>query len=855
MFPQTISGMVSDSAGNPLHFASIFIEGTTTGTTTNESGMYILKCGTGDGILVAKYMGYSPGRFGFEAGKVMTHDFILQEEEIELEEVLITEDGRDPAYYIMQKAIDYKDKNRLPYENYSYLNYSKTVMRTEVKTDSGDTGDSLLMGILGLGAEETKETNQAKDKEQKPGPATKDHRANLQEEADDSTKIYKEGKPEGPEIAYLEENVTEVFIARPDRRKENVISSQVSGGDNSFNILGNLLSRALEFDVYQNLISFGGFTPRGIVSPLSNSAMLFYDFKLLGTVKENGEKSYKIAVIPRRPVDPVFSGIIYIIDSSFAVKSSNLIVAKEAQLQLLDTLGIRQEFIETGEGFLAPAGNLYSGKLDFAIGPWRICVDLISQHVSKEYNFKWEPPRGFFGPEIIEFGDSATGRDSAWWDNARPVPLENDESKDYFEKDSIKRMESSPEWMDSVDRVANEFDFNRLMLGGYTHRNSASGNSWHIDAISSGLGFNPMEGYFGSIGGWESRKITNTLLLTTSGRIRFGFSNRKFSWRMGSDWKIGKFRPLVAGISGGDFVNEFSRIPQIGPGLNSLYCLYAKKNYLALYQRKYGEIFVKKTLFNGFSATTSLRWEDRSFLPVTTQADLIKTNKVYPESKLIGDHQALVFSVSGNVTFRNKYIGLPDGQIDIGSKWPLLRWEFQKGIPGILGSDVSYDIVNAGLTRSHKLGLAGTFSWNGGGGMYLTSWYVSPADEKISKGNQTFFRTNSIQQFHLLDYYARTTSGSWLEGHAEHAFGGFLFNKIPVIRKLQILEYAAVHFLWTEESGQYMEMQIGLEKRIIKRLIPVRLDFHYRLMGSGSRNWGITITSPLESGGSLNIKM
>ena len=37
-----VSGMVTDEQGNPLQYASVFIKGTTKGTTANNQGKYFL---------------------------------------------------------------------------------------------------------------------------------------------------------------------------------------------------------------------------------------------------------------------------------------------------------------------------------------------------------------------------------------------------------------------------------------------------------------------------------------------------------------------------------------------------------------------------------------------------------------------------------------------------------------------------------------------------------------------------------------------------------------------------------------------------------------------------------------------
>ncbi len=59
MAQQTISGVVTDDAGEALPFANVFVEGTTIGTTTDIDGNYTLKIPEGASNLVISFTGYT----------------------------------------------------------------------------------------------------------------------------------------------------------------------------------------------------------------------------------------------------------------------------------------------------------------------------------------------------------------------------------------------------------------------------------------------------------------------------------------------------------------------------------------------------------------------------------------------------------------------------------------------------------------------------------------------------------------------------------------------------------------------------------------------------------------------------
>lgn len=240
-------------------------------------------------------------------------------------------------------------------------------------------------------------------------------------------------------------------------------------------------------------------------------------------------------------------------------------------------------------------------------------------------------------------------------------------------------------------------------------------------------------------------------------------------------------------------------------------------------------------------------------MPVMSQWDLIKTDDLYAENFLFNRHQAFTIGGEAEITPGIKYIKTPDSKMELGTKWPTLRIGYQRAVTGINGSDISYEKVSAGISKVHTMGLLGTFSWDVSGGTFLSNNVVALPDRQHFKGNRTFLRNAGLRQFHIMDYYSYATNDSWLEAHAQHAFGGFILNKIPLLKNLRLQEYVGLHFLWTEEYGEYLELQVGLEKRIIRGLLPLRFDFHYRMLGVSTPKWGITFTWPFGSDGQLSI--
>ena len=101
-----ISGVVSDIKGEPLPFASVYVQGTTNGTTTNLNGEYFLELEKGNYELVFQFIGYAQQiqQVKFD-GTTLILNVTLNEEAISLNEIEIKANAEDPAYPIIRKAI------------------------------------------------------------------------------------------------------------------------------------------------------------------------------------------------------------------------------------------------------------------------------------------------------------------------------------------------------------------------------------------------------------------------------------------------------------------------------------------------------------------------------------------------------------------------------------------------------------------------------------------------------------------------------------------------------------------------------------------------------------------------------
>lgn len=90
-----IEGCITDSAGDALPYATVYVEGSTQGTTTDASGHYRLRVARGKQTIVASVLGYEDSKMDIDASQstITSVNFALEEQSTAIDEVVVTASG------------------------------------------------------------------------------------------------------------------------------------------------------------------------------------------------------------------------------------------------------------------------------------------------------------------------------------------------------------------------------------------------------------------------------------------------------------------------------------------------------------------------------------------------------------------------------------------------------------------------------------------------------------------------------------------------------------------------------------------------------------------------------------------
>ena len=98
-----VTGSVRSSTGEPMPFVNVYVLSTMQGTTTNANGHFSVELsGPGEVDLVFQFVGYQKQIKRVSPGA--TVDVVLNEENVELPQFVVSANGRDPAYAIIEQA-------------------------------------------------------------------------------------------------------------------------------------------------------------------------------------------------------------------------------------------------------------------------------------------------------------------------------------------------------------------------------------------------------------------------------------------------------------------------------------------------------------------------------------------------------------------------------------------------------------------------------------------------------------------------------------------------------------------------------------------------------------------------------
>ena len=822
---QAFKGSVTDSAGNPLPFSTIYIKELAYGTSANQDGEFQLKLAPGNYTCIFQSMGYRKVTKNILVGKgTISLHVILPGLVYSLNEVVISSGGEDPANKIMRNVI------------------ANAPLHAGMVTEY--TADVYIRGSMEIQQLSSMVKWMARDQ------------------------LKEQGIKEGD--TYLEESVNEIIFKAPNivNQKVKSIHSTFPGNDQGGS------SVAVGY-ISQNIYSPTAFG--NAVSPLTAGAFSYYRYSYEGANQYGNVMVDKIKIIPNGDGPQYVSGYLYVIEGLWCIYTMDVNINS----QLGTRIKINQTFGEVREGAWLAVNNRYTVDIEIMGNK-----SAINYYTSIKYNSiainaevagesKANAERWLQGKKVVskkarlqvskidekllrlsssdspttaeanrisklilrqkdiirrdslknnhdyieryktEIDSAARTRDSSYWNQARPIPLSLAEKQGSMAFDSLHA---------GGNRQQNDSSRSSLHLSKKLLKALLTGGRYDPDTLKYfkskgllnpfGLNFNAVDGFAYKTDFGLYLKTKKQGLVSVSFSPGYAFSRKAMDWNAGIMYSDHGRLKQEFSITAGSGSTDFNPAGAMAIE-NSLSALLLHDNISRFYLRNYLVLNHSIRISHEMKLSSSLAFEDNRLETNNTDFSLLysesrtyKANIPAVSSYSMADHGNLQFETT--LTYRPvPYYYIKDG-LKIPrpglNNTPTFFAGYKKGIPSG-GFKTNFDFIHSGLSQTLKSGLRSQLSYSLEAG-YFASKKTSYFNEYKQFASQPYLLgiKSMYPVFQLLDYYSNSTNTGYCEGHLMYKTPMLLLKHLPLVRNRLWTESLSGNYLYIPSMGYRLEL-------------------------------------------------
>jgi hypothetical protein len=737
LYGQTIvKGTVTDAATREvIPFATIQFGGTTIGVKADIDGHYELRTSQTVSQIKVSSVGYKPLVKSITPNLEQTLNVKLSAASRTLNEFVVKpgkikyRNKDNPAVELIRNVIEHKSQNRMEQNDYyQYEQYEK--MQFALSNVSEKLRNRRMFRKFQFVFDNV-----------------------------DTTRL--EGKPILP--MYLQESIAQKYFRKdPKKTKTFITANKVVRFDQYIDNDGlNKYMKHLyqDIDIYDNNITI---LTNQFLSPIADAAPTFYKFYITDTLVSDTGKFIKLAFYPRNKTDFLFQGDLYIsLDSNYAVQKADMTVNKNINLNWVRELRVVEVFERNTDGKYAMVKN--DIMADFGVGKDNMGIfgERMVTHRNTVAHLH-QPDSLYAGPEVVTVSDADKKNDDYWSGN-RHEQLTKAEANTYQTVDSLQHMPS-------FKRV---LDIATILFAGYK-----SFGPVEVGPINTFYSFNPVEGFRLRVGGRTTPQFSKRINFETY--VAYGFKDQLPKFYLGTTYSLTNrsiYEFPVRSIRA-----SFQRDTKI-PGQELQFV--QEDNFLLSFKRGVNDKWLYNNILNidylhefanHFSYKVGLKyWTQEAAGGLRfTQADGpsagmdmkdVTTSEVSLELRWAPKEQF----------YQGKTFRIP-----ISNRYPVFTLRGIAGFSDFLNSGYRYQSFTLNMYKRFYLSQLGYTDVVAEGG-YINGQVPFPL-LSIHRANQTY--SYQLQSYNMMNFL-EFVSDHYVSLNIDHNFNGFIFNKIPVIKKLK----------------------------------------------------------------------
>jgi len=836
---QGLKGRITNSRGEPLPYATIYIKETRMGSATNLDGIYDISLDEGTYSIIYQLLGYKPLYQTLTIGNsVVENNITLTEQTFEMPEIVVRATDKDRAYYIMRKAI-----GMAPYHLRQVKSYEAEVY---IK------GGAIINKI----------------------PRMIKKRMN--------TDINQSEIEEGH--YYFSESVNVITFTSPDNYVHRVVSTR---SNIPIDEASSSPMDFIEASFYQPIIVDIA------ISPLAPNAFSHYNFKFLGSTRQGEYSINKIQVIPKRKSQQLFTGTIFIVGDEWAIQSLDLtnenmigkIKVKQLYMPVEDNIwmpvshdfkidisivGVKAEASYTSSvkyTTVTPDVKLTSPS-DYMAAEEPVIkneddiknqksLDEIEEILSKEkisardmtrlakLNEKVSDPKEKESLEVKDktkyiFDKDASKKDSIYWEKVRPIPLTTNE------RASVPV--SAP--IDTALRHQNSIT---VSIGGKGNQNNEkkekskfsklskaaiSGKKWDFNKDNSltfdGLAsvrtfsFNTVDGFTAGTGLTWSTKTGENSKLNINPSIRYAFNRKDLMWSINTGISLSPEHQSWLSLRAGSITKDFAS-SGINPFINTVSSLMFRYNWMKLYKSDFISLRYSTEVVNGLRIGLAAGWERRKTLENVTDFSIFSPARDYtlniPDNPFVNgevngfnafkpaNHDNYSFTAELTYTPRQRYKINNSSKINLPTESPVFHLLWKHGYNTNDSLSGHYDFFKGDISMKRDLGAMRKVNWHVAAGGFLNRQNLQLQDLRFFNTQSSPILINNYSDAFLLkNYYAVVTPTFFSEAHIKYTTACLLVKRMPIISKTLMRENVNLAWLYTPEYKHYTEVGYSISE-------------------------------------------
>ncbi len=757
---QMVCGRVTDAAtGEPVPSVSVQYKGHHIGVAADIEGNYAIARHQGRELTFSA-VGYVPTTVMVNANVKGTLNIKMNADNTLLKEVTVnTRRGRyrrknNPAVEMMRKVIAAKKRTDLNnHDYYQYRKYQKLTTALNITQDRMEDPKYKKMQWL----VDQVETNPYNGKMVLP--------FSIDETM--SRRIHRK-------MPHTERTIIEGY-------QSTGVNHVVQTGD----IVNTLLKEVFtDIDIYDDQIRFLQYP---FTSPIGQGAISFYRYYIEDTLYVDRDKCFHLHFLPNNPQDFGFRGDLYILaDSSWLVKRCEMAIPRKSDVNFVDNMQMIQEFgrLPNGEWVLTTDDMFTELRyLDF------METFAVTRNTRlTDFSFDEIPAKQFKGKaeEVREPG--ALSRSDEYWIQNRQVGLSRSEGNmEHF-----------------VDDLANIKGYKYIILGlqllaeSYLETGTKKCPSKiDIGPVNTFISSNFIDGLRTRLSAQTTANLNSNLFL--KGYVARGWRSHKTYYRGDVTWSFNKKEYLpqeyptrtLTFSSTYDVMSPSDKFVTTDKDNVFTSFKWADAQKMMFYNRQ--SINFEWEEQGGFRTAFMLKTEENEaagdlyFVPLSEPLDPANTRKIRTT-----EIRATLRYAPGEAFITTKKQRFP-----MNHDTPIFTLSHTLGVKGLLGADYAYNYTEAYVYKRFWLSSWGRIDILAKGGI---QWNRVPFPLLVMpETNLSYLVQNTT--FEAINNMEFPTD-RFVSAFVGWDMNGKIFNRIPLLKKLQWREWVAVRCLWGELSDK-----------------------------------------------------